>query len=154
MIIHLASDHSSAFHPFNNASRFTVQLPETFTQSWGRTAQGSWHLGLVDIVVPPIKNLPNKWDVVYVTCLQAEGSVVMNEKYSNVLRSFTAGEVKRRNIVRFQPVLHVPLRVTDVRELTLELRNSRGALLSYLNTGPGDTTKCTVELTWRKDTSH
>ena len=154
MIIYVASDHSAAVHVFNNPSRFTVQMPETFTSPKNNMTQGKWYLGLVDIVVPPIKGLTNKWDMVYVTCSQAEGGVVMNEMYSNVLRSFTSGEVKRRNLVRFSPVLYVPLRVTDVRDLTFELRNARGQLLEYLNTAPADTTKCTLELLWRKDTNH
>ena len=153
MIIFVASDHSSSVHVFNNPSRFTVQMPETFTPPKNKMTQGKWYLGLVDIVVPPIKGLVNKWDIVYVTCNQTEGGVVMNEMYTNVLRSFTAGEAKRWNVVRFSPVLYVPLRVTDVRDLTFELRNARGQLLEYLNTSHTDTTKCTVELLWRKDTN-
>jgi len=154
MIIHLASDHSTAVHPFNNPSRFTVRMPETFSPPKYNTSRGRWHLGLVDIVVPPIKGMANKWDVIYVTCSQAEGGVVMREVYSNVLRSFTSGEVKRRNLVRFYPVLYVPLRVTDVSDLTFELRNARGELLQYLNTAAADTTKCTAELIWKRDTDH
>jgi len=154
MIIYMASDHSRALHPFNNPARFTVQMPETFTPPKGKMGQGQWYLGLVDIAVPPIKNPANKWDAVYVTCQQAEGGVVMNEMYSNVLRTFTVGEVKREGSVRFHPVLYVPLRVTDVRELTLELRTARGELLSYNTAAANDTTKCTTELIWRKDTSH
>ena len=154
MIVYLDSNHSKAIHPLNTAARFTVQMPEPFTSPKHSNTQGKWYLGLVDIVLPPLKNTGNKWDVTYVTCLQCEGAVV-GDKYGNVLRSIANAEIKRRSFIRFSSVLHIPLRVTDVYELTVELRNHEGELLEVLNPAQDqNSTKCTLELIWRKGTSH
>ena len=154
MIVYLDSNHSRDLHPTNTASRFVVQMPEPFTQPKHPITQGRWHLGLVDIVLPPLKNIGDRWDVLYVSCLQGEGAVVGN-RYGNVLRSIAAAEVKRRCFIHFSPVLYIPLRVADVYEITIELRNQQGELVQLASPATStDSTKCTLELIWRKGTSH
>lgn len=138
----------------NNPGRFNVQMPEPFTSPQFQKHQGKWYLGLVDIVIPAVTSLTKKWDVLHVSCLQAEGAV-MGDSYCNVLRSIPLGEIKRKSYAYFNPVLHIPLRVTDVRELTIELRDSRGQLLpEFTKSTSSDTTKCTLELLWKIDTNH
>ena len=152
MFIYGASDQTLGINPNNSAGSFTIQMPEAFTAPKNSILKGQWYLGLIDIVIPAVPNKWTKWDVMYVTCTQLEGSVV-GDAYSPVLRSIPLSEIKRHNFVCLHPVLYVPVRVTDVRHLTIELRDSRGDLLREL---AGETirhTKCTLELIWRKDTN-
>ena len=134
--------------PANTAGKFTVQLPEAFTCPRNTIHGGRWYLGLIEIAVPPISVGSGKWDVLYVTCPHVEG-VVTGDAYSTVLRSVPLGEIRRHNHVRFQSVLYTPLRVKDVRLISIELRNSSGTVLPELALETKHSTKCTLELVWK-----
>ena len=153
MLIYLVSDQTLGINPDNDAGRFTVQMPEVFTPPKNGLTGGRWYLGLVDIAVPLGNSGRTKWDVMYVNCPQLEGSVV-GDTYSPVLRSIPMGEIKRHGFARVQSVLYVPLRVSDVRHLSIELCDSRGKLLGEFNGETKNSTKCTLELIWKKDTNH
>ena len=76
MFIYGASDQTLGINPNNSAGSFTIQMPEAFTAPKNSILKGQWYLGLIDIVIPPVTNKWAKWDVMYVTCTQLEGSVV------------------------------------------------------------------------------
>ena len=152
MYIYLSSDQSMEINPSNTAGKFTVQLPEPFTRPRNERARGQWHLGLIEIALPQIGADLSKWDVIYVTCPHVEG-VVTGDAYSSVLRAIALGEIKRHSYARFHSVLYTPLRVTDVKYISIELRNSRGDVLPELVDETSHSTKCTLELVWRRDTN-
>ena len=109
-------------------------------------------MGLIEIAMPPVGAGANKWDVVYVTCPHVEG-VAMGVTYRPVLRSIALGEIRRHNYTRFTSVLYTPLRVKDVRHISIELRDSSWNLLPELAEETRHSTKCTLELIWRRDTN-
>ena len=152
MFIYISSDQTLGINPSNNAASFTVQMPESFSPPKNNLLNGQWYLGLIDIVVPSVNNRWSKWDVVYVTCAQLEGSP-FGDTYAPLLCSIPLGEIKRHNFVHMQTVLHVPVRVTDVRHISIELRNSEGDLIPELTGETTQSTKCTLELIWRRDTN-
>ena len=152
MIIYVSSWQSRGINPSNNAGSFTVQMPESFVAPKNTQLNGQWYLGLIDITVASVNNRWSKGEVMYVTCPQLEGSIV-GDSYSPVLRAIPLGEIKRHNFARMQPVLYVPLRVSDVRHISIELRDSRGTLFPELAGETAQSTHCTLELTWKRDTN-
>ena len=153
MYIYLSSDQSLEINPGNTAAVFTVQLPESFTRPPNVGLRGQWYLGLIEITVPPVGVGDSKWDVIYVTCPHVEG-VALGDTYRAVLRSIAVGEIRRHNYTRFHSVLYAPLRVKDVRNISIELRDSDWNVLHDLTTETRHSTKCTLELIWRRDTNH
>ena len=153
MFIYAASDQTLGINPRNSAGSFTVQMPESFPKPKNTLLKGQWYLGLIDITVPSLSGKWSKWDVMYVTCAQLEGSIV-GDTYSPMLRSIPLGEIKRHNYAHLQPVLYVPVRVADVEHLSFELRDSRGDILQELSSETVQATRCTLELLWRRDINH
>jgi hypothetical protein len=152
MFIYLDSHQSLDINRNNTAGKFTVQLPESFSRPVNATSRGQWYLGLVEIAIPSVGAGANKWDVVYVVCPEVEG-VTLGDTYRAVLRSIALGEIRRHNYVRFQSVLYTPLRVKDVSHISIELRDSSWNVLPELVRETRHSTKCTLELIWKRDTN-
>ena len=109
-------------YPDNTATLFTCSLPEHFRLNALGRGQGRWHLGLTDIALPAMKK-GRKWDSIYVCCSACEVSCV-GQSYKPVVASFSLGEIKRNNFVRFPSVHFVPLRVNNLSEITVEICGS------------------------------
>ena len=154
MYIYLSSNHSTDVHSDNTPACFTVQLPETFKHPENNPRGGLWFIGIVDIVLPQPAVKTLKDHVLYVTCKQVEGCA-LGTSYTDILRSLPCREVKRQGFVQFSPVLYVPLRVQDVTQLTIELRDSENKILQDLHKkSENHPTLCTLELVWRTNTDH
>lgn len=148
MYIYLSSHQTPRIYSENTAGKFTVQLPRTFTSNENASSRGRWYLGLVEITIPPITSSTTKWDIIYIVCPHVEG-VVLGPTYAPVLRSIAAGEIRRHHYVRFQSVLYVPLRIADIANISIELRNSEGEVLPDLAQEIEHSTYCTLDLIWR-----
>ena len=153
MFLCLESDQKlrgNLLHPNNTAASFTCSLPEHFSlATFGR---GCWHLGLVELTLPPIKT-GRKWDALYVCCSGCELSCI-GQSYRPVVASLSVGEIKRNNFVRFPSVELVPLRVNSLDEVTVEICGKEGEIFQELNTqNPEYTSKCTFILQWRAYTN-
>lgn len=152
MIIYINSKESLSVHPNNTAGKFTVELPKTFSARDNGLSRGRWFMGLIEIIMPPVGTSSPKWEVLNVMCPHVEG-VVHSCTYSPILRSIPHGEIRRYNYARFSSVLHVPLRVTDIANISIEVRNSTGELTPELALETNHSTSCTIELIWRRDTN-
>lgn len=153
MYIYINSSQSMAINTNNSAGQFTVQLPKTFTSRSNAVIKGRWFLGLVEITIPPSDAITHKWDLLYITCPLIEG-VVWGSSYAPILRSIPQGEMRRHNYARFDSVLHVPLRVADISNITIEVRNSSGDLITELLSEKKNSSSCILELLWKGDINH
>ena len=154
MYIYLSSNQSVDIYSDNTPASFTVQLPETFKHPESKRSGGRWFLGIVDIVLPQSAIKTLKDHILYITCNQAEG-VAFSSSYTSILRSLPVRGVKRFGFFQFFPVLYVPLRVQDLTELTIELRDSEYRILQDLDKNSKSyPTFCTLELLWRINTDH
>ena len=153
MFLCLESDQRSRgvlLHPNNTAARFTCSLPEHFRLD--TSGRGRWHLGLVELTLPPIKT-GRKWDPLYVCCTACELSCI-GRSYKPVVASLSVGEIKRNNFVRLPTVELVPLRANSLDEVTVEICGKEGELLRELNTRESEnSSKCTFILQWRPHTN-
>ena len=153
MFLCLESDQKSRgvlIHPNNTAALFTCSLPEYFRID--TPGRGRWHLGLVELTLPPIKT-GRKWDPIYVCCSACELSCI-GPAYKPVVASLSVGEIKRNNFVRFPSVELVPLRVNSLDQLTVEICGKEGETLEELNaTNTELASKCTFILQWRAHTN-
>lgn len=153
MYIYINSSQSMTINPNNAAGRFTVQLPKTFTSKGNALKRGHWFLGLVEITIPPIDASTQKWDLLYITCPLIEG-VVWGSSYAPILRAIPQGEIRRHCYARFDSVLHVPLRVADISNITIEVRNSSCELIPELLSEKKNSSSCILELLWKGDINH
>ena len=155
MYIYLSSNHSSDVYPDNTPASFTVRLPETFKHPEDRRSGGRWFIGLIDIVLPQPAVKTLKDHILYITCKQAAEGIAFASNYTNILRSLPVRGAKRYGFLQLSPVLYIPLRVQDLTEITIELRDSEYRISPDLHkksqTCP---TLCTLELLWRTNTDH
>lgn len=155
MYIYINSLQSLDINTNNTAGKFTVQLPKTFSSKSNTTSasRGRWFLGLVEITLPPIDSSAQKWDLLYIMCPHVEG-VAVGSSYKPLLRAIPQGEIRRHNYARFDSVLHVPLRVADLANISIEVRNSSGELRPELATETKHSSSCILELIWKGDINH
>jgi len=153
MYIYINSAESMLINPSNTAGKFTVQLPKILSPPDNRPRRGRWFMGLVEITLPPVGSSSSKWDVLHIVCPHVEG-VISGDSYRPILRSVPHGEIRRHNYARFDSVLRVPLRVADISNITIEVRNSSGELTAELAEEKKHSTSCIIELLWIGDTNH
>lgn len=152
MLIFLESDRDNLTYVGNTAVSFTCGLPEHYDLRPGMQ-KGKWYLGLIELALPAIKR-GQKADRLYVSCSACELSCVGNS-YRPIIAAFSLGEIKRDSCIRFPSVQYVPLRVTSVSELTLEVCGSDHRPLPELNTrdNPRQAARCSLALKWMPNTS-
>jgi hypothetical protein len=151
MFLYLESTQSPQIYPENKPNSFTIRLPEPYI----RTGRGYWVLGLIQISIPSFVKPDDhpKWDFLYVTCDACKGTP-LGGTYAPLLHAVSCTQIKRFNHQEFASVLHIPLRLTSVSELTIEIRDSEWNLvhLAEATKGKRTSTKCVLELRWKKDT--
>lgn len=115
-------------------------------------SRGRWFLGLVEIAIPPIAATSKDWDFLHIVCPLIEG-VVFGSSYTPILRAVAQGEIRSHNYARFDSVLHAPLRVADITNIAIEVRNSTGELTPELLEETKHSTSCLLELLWKDATN-
>lgn len=152
MLIFLESNRDVLTYTNNRPARFTCLLPEHYDLQPGMQ-RGKWYLGLIELALPPIKR-GQKSDRLYVSCSACELSCA-GSVYKPIIASFSLGEIKRDSCVRFPSVQYVPLRVTSLSELTLEICGSDHTPLPELDTrdNPRLAARCSLALKWMPNTS-
>ena len=123
--VHLSSDDSKEYFTENNSSKFTVILPEQLHLT------GSWEVALCAISYPKLRPKPNK----ILICSDICSESIIGEKRLPLLEVIT-GKLP----ASFYPRQYIPVRVQEVNQISVYIKDGSGALASF-NRG---TSMCTL----------
>lgn len=143
MYIYMDSNACSETYPANNPGSFTNDLSQVLVPYFSEV--GGYSLALCEILLPAVAKASDytRDDMLYVYCSVCTDSILHKYKQP-ILRCVSVGETRKPGLIRFNPLLPVPISETNINSITIDIRDSLGKPVSFAHK---TATYCTLQLT-------